>query len=443
MNEVTKIHLGRSAFTIAADAHRELQHYLHDITKQVGGDKDVLEEIEVRMAELLIERHITGDKVVLVADVDYLKEQLGEPSEFHDDDIEPAESDAPQGGPKRLFRDPENALVAGVAAGLGAYTGLPIWLFRILFVLFTFSGGLGLLIYLVLWLVTPEATTSTERLQMQGKPVTVDTLKEVVNRPEVSDAARRAGASAARASASVGRAGERLAKLILALIGIGFLLAGIGACTITATVAAYALIHGIVLGGQQIFPIGHEAMWGVICVLVIGVVVGLLLMAVGLSMIKRRWVLPSWVTAALIALFMVGAALGAALGSDIHPDVANRVAAVGHSTFVKEPAFTAVQLTNLRGISDDLVVDNQYGIEYRTLGNVDLKGIAATVKDGVLTIDGTKFDDSANRCGLVCPYGRGNVQIVIHAPTNFSAENLFDNEANDGFMMKPMPRPFQ
>lgn len=70
MNEVTKIHLGRQAFTIAIDAHHELKSYLEAIKKQVD-DKDVVDEIELRMAELLTEHGINATKVILPADVDF------------------------------------------------------------------------------------------------------------------------------------------------------------------------------------------------------------------------------------------------------------------------------------------------------------------------------------------------------------------------------------
>jgi hypothetical protein len=73
MNEVTKIHLGRQAFTILTDTHHELKSYLEAIKKQVE-DKDVIDEIELRMAELLVEHGLTANKVILSADVDFLKE---------------------------------------------------------------------------------------------------------------------------------------------------------------------------------------------------------------------------------------------------------------------------------------------------------------------------------------------------------------------------------
>src|ERR1700730_4240416 len=112
MNEVTKIHLGRQAFTISVDAHHELKSYLEAITKQVG-DKDVVDEIELRMAELLTEHGINANKVILPSDVDFLKTQLGNPKDFKEDGDEAPTPGHKQPDSKRLFRDTDNAMVAG------------------------------------------------------------------------------------------------------------------------------------------------------------------------------------------------------------------------------------------------------------------------------------------------------------------------------------------
>ncbi|HUB94258.1 MAG TPA: PspC domain-containing protein, partial [Verrucomicrobiae bacterium] len=178
MNEVTKIHLGRQAFTISVDASRELKTYLNAIKKHVS-DESVLGEVELRMAELLHEHGVRGEQVVLLADVDFLKQQLGNPEDFADED-EAKKAPEAQTESKRLFRDTSNAMIAGVAAGLASYFGLDVLIIRLLFVVATFTGGWGILIYILLWLLVPEAKTSSERLQMAGKPVTIGSLKEVV-----------------------------------------------------------------------------------------------------------------------------------------------------------------------------------------------------------------------------------------------------------------------
>ncbi len=117
MNEVTKVHLGRQAFTISISARKELRFYLDAIEKQVE-DKEVVEEVELRMAELLTEHGIKGNKVVLPKDIDFLKEQLGNPKDFKEDsdgtDTKVAADD------KQLYPDTDNAMIAGVASGLAA-----------------------------------------------------------------------------------------------------------------------------------------------------------------------------------------------------------------------------------------------------------------------------------------------------------------------------------
>ncbi len=83
---------------------------------------------------------------------------------------------------KKLFRDPDKKVVGGVASGLAAYFGTDVVLFRILFVLFTIFGGLGLVVYIVLWIVLPPARTITDRMQMQGEPVTLSNIESTLKK---------------------------------------------------------------------------------------------------------------------------------------------------------------------------------------------------------------------------------------------------------------------
>lgn len=83
---------------------------------------------------------------------------------------------------KKLFRDPDKKVVGGVASGLAAYFGTDVVLFRILFVLFTIFGGLGLIVYIVLWIALPPARTITDRMQMQGEPVTLSNIESTLKK---------------------------------------------------------------------------------------------------------------------------------------------------------------------------------------------------------------------------------------------------------------------
>lgn len=316
MNEITKIHLGRQAFTIAVDAHKDLQDYLRAIKRHMGNTDEAVEEVELRMAELLTERGISGDKVVLSKDVDYLKEQLGEPGDFGDDEGEPAREDA--SAPKRLFRDTDNAMLAGVAAGLGKYFGLdPIW-FRLAFIALTFAGASGIVIYIILWVLVPEAKTKSDRLQMQGKPVTVEALKDVVERADVEGAARRA-------TNTVGKVVNGVLKVLLAVVGVAIVTGA--AATLAAILATgiYLLLNGSTVNEAVVFPIGAAEVAALVCILLFVSIIAVFMLAAGMALVNRRWPLPGWAVGALIVLLVASGSAGTALAFDAAPRVSDRV----------------------------------------------------------------------------------------------------------------------
>ena len=78
---------------------------------------------------------------------------------------------------RKMFRNPDNKVIGGVASGIAAYFGVDPTLIRILFILTIFLGGSGIIAYLVLWIITPEALTLTDRMQMQGEPVTLSNIE--------------------------------------------------------------------------------------------------------------------------------------------------------------------------------------------------------------------------------------------------------------------------
>ncbi len=99
---------------------------------------------------------------------------------------------------KKLFRDGEDKIIAGVCSGIGNYFGVNAWIPRIFFLLpflsfvsrwddnhwgeffrVGFSPG-ALLIYIILWLVIPEAVTTTEKLEMKGEKVDMNSIKNSI-----------------------------------------------------------------------------------------------------------------------------------------------------------------------------------------------------------------------------------------------------------------------
>ena len=83
---------------------------------------------------------------------------------------------------KKLFRSSDDKVLGGVSGGIASYFGTDPVVIRILFVISIFLGGAGLLVYLILWIITPEAKSITEKMQMQGEPVTISNIEENVKK---------------------------------------------------------------------------------------------------------------------------------------------------------------------------------------------------------------------------------------------------------------------
>lgn len=83
---------------------------------------------------------------------------------------------------KKMFRDPEKKVLGGVAAGVAAYFGTDVAIIRILFVISLFLGFIGFFIYVALWITLPEANTITERIQMEGEPVTLSNIESTIKK---------------------------------------------------------------------------------------------------------------------------------------------------------------------------------------------------------------------------------------------------------------------
>lgn len=81
---------------------------------------------------------------------------------------------------KKLYRNPDDKVLGGVASGLAAYFGIEVIWARLAFVLLILAGGSGFLIYLVLWIITPVASSITERIQMKGGEITLDNIDTTV-----------------------------------------------------------------------------------------------------------------------------------------------------------------------------------------------------------------------------------------------------------------------
>ncbi len=193
MKTTITINLGGMVFHIDDDAYEMLHTYLLAIEKQFVSEderKEVMSDIELRLAELFSETIGQKRDVIMQEDVTRIIEIMGEPEDFVDDEAtqEPSGSEKSsskktsyhQKTTKRLYRDPDNRMLGGVCGGLGAYFSIDPLVFRIIFLIIALGMGSGIIIYLILWIVIPEALTTAQKLEMRGEPVTIENIKKAV-----------------------------------------------------------------------------------------------------------------------------------------------------------------------------------------------------------------------------------------------------------------------
>jgi phage shock protein PspC (stress-responsive transcriptional regulator) len=183
MKITVSVNLGGYSFNIDEDAYSELKRYLKNLEFHFAGEEsssEILSDIETRMAELFRAK-ITGYKqVITITDVNEVISVLGTPEDIADNESNSSREKFSSPGYHRMYRDPDHRIIGGVCAGMGAYWDIDPIILRVLFVAFLVAGGLGALIYLILYIVLPEAKTTAQKIEMKGEPVNIHNIKESV-----------------------------------------------------------------------------------------------------------------------------------------------------------------------------------------------------------------------------------------------------------------------
>jgi phage shock protein PspC (stress-responsive transcriptional regulator) len=179
MKKNVHIQLAGYAFLIEEDAYQILQDYLNRLKSLLQNERsrdEILSDVDFRLAELWFEKHKSNIPVSLT-DVNEAIKILGEPEKI----IETLES--PKTEPlkikKKFYRNPDDYIIGGVCGGIAAYLGVDSTWVRIAAVVLLFLAGSSFWIYLLLWLIVPEASSPTEKLAMYGESWTRENLKQL------------------------------------------------------------------------------------------------------------------------------------------------------------------------------------------------------------------------------------------------------------------------
>lgn len=188
MKEINRIHLAKIPYEIEIEAKDELNKYFNALKKNIE-DETILDDIEIRITEILRDQGVVASGIITVQDIEKVKSQLGSPEVFMDDQAESideeksdVDNNISESAPvkRKLFRDRSNAVLGGVASGLSLYFDIDVVLIRVVMMALVFvTVGFMIPAYLLLWIVVPKAKSATDILHLKGQKISARALKEI------------------------------------------------------------------------------------------------------------------------------------------------------------------------------------------------------------------------------------------------------------------------
>lgn len=277
MNKTVKISLARTAFIIDEQAYKTLEHYLNTLEQQFRGNsacKEILEEIEQRIAEIFNEKCTEGSVVTDEIVKDAIN-TLGSASEIEGDAPKQEKKD------KKLFRDTTNSIIGGVFSGFAAYFNFDVSIIRIIAVILTLlislpthgiPFGFIVLAYIALWIIIPEAKTMQERYQMRGEVFTVENISK-----KIEKGAAEIGKTAKEFSKKNSNFFFIIFRAFCIVIGVSFLIAGATSLVtlLLCSLGALPLPTALLSSMSGIFGIGSSlaAFISLLCIVCIPLIV--------------------------------------------------------------------------------------------------------------------------------------------------------------------------
>ncbi|MDE5888357.1 MAG: PspC domain-containing protein [Muribaculaceae bacterium] len=342
MKKTFSINVAGFPFTIDEDAYSLLNDYINTIEtafSNLDDSNEIVSDIESRIAELLLECSSEGSPIITVADVEKVIARVGQPEDMIEIDevsqngtTRVTESTTVLPPPyipptppvrKKLYRDPQNAMLGGVCSGLAWYLGMDPTIVRLITVLLTIlSVSTVGIAYIVLWIVVPEARTPLERMQMMGEQPTMENIaktvtgsfKEETARPQFTAPSQNSFGDALATFFAVCAKVLIILGLIIAIPCLIGLVIGLLGCLFALVMFATGI--GASFFGEEM-PIwyneaGSIPVWGVLCgigsILTVGIPLFLL---VRMGMKKYTSPLSRGVRNTLLVIWIMGFILAA------------------------------------------------------------------------------------------------------------------------------------
>lgn len=192
MKKTLTVNLNQNLFNIDEDAYSKLSEYLDSIKKHFAKTQDseeIVSDIEARIAEKFLEKTALNKSIIVITDVEEIIASMGTVADLsRDEETEDSENtdieDDTIQTRKKLFRDPKDKVIGGVASGLATYFGFDTIVVRLIFIILAlvpYTSGVSIIGYIILLFIVPIAKNTADRLIMKGETVTLSKIENMVN----------------------------------------------------------------------------------------------------------------------------------------------------------------------------------------------------------------------------------------------------------------------
>ncbi len=354
---------------------------------------------------------------------------------------------------KKLFRNPDDKVLGGVSSGLGAYFGVEVVYVRLAFVLLAFAGGSGILIYLILWIITPVASSITERIKMKGGEITLDsidsTIKESINpMPQAPESPTRKllmapfrilGKVIDAIGSALGPLGKFIATVVRVIFGLIIFFVGLS-LTITPLIAL-AAYFGVTDADYRVlmdnFPVelftDMVPLWLVISSMGLVIIPGIIMLLLGLSVLAQKNLIGGRFGLVALGLWLLCVGISIFQAPKI---VAQFKEDNWHHTESQLPVSKGTLILKLNELEDDPTFN---AVNLRVEGTADT---LVTLKEEYFSRGRTKAEALANAQKFKYHYSVMDSVVTFNEGFDISSLDQFRDQKVNLVLQVPFDRPF-
>jgi len=373
MNQTVTINISGIVFHIEVDAYETLKNYLNKIKSYFNNSEEreeIMHDVESRITELFSSMMNEKNQVIMASDVEKVIEIMGKPEQYISEDEEQTHEFTNENqikGDKKLFRNPDDRILGGVCSGLSSYIGMDTVWIRLFFVITLLIGfGFGFILYIILWVVMPEAKTASDKLKMKGEPINIQNISKKFEEEanKVSDNLKnidakkftsKLGSILENIFSAIGAILTTIFKILGKIVGVSFLIVG---------TFLLVVLFGVLFGSNAIISITNDGIFSIdsseffnlifvsqdqyyLAILAMLLVIGIPIIAMIYLAIKLLFKVKIHYSfgLALTVLFVIGisicALVGIKMGTELSSDEeivkTHQIASANHVLMIKSP----------------------------------------------------------------------------------------------------------